>query len=122
MKKGIGPQGLGASKSPTKMYGAKSPAKQTNEFGEKGQFNPISKSTKGSYRDRAEVDSNYSQDYQNEIVGKYDRKGGYSKKVGYQEEGMRRSHNYDSVMGLRAQAYKARENNFGVKKPKTNIK
>lgn len=28
MKKGIGPQGLGASKSPAKMYGAKSPAKQ----------------------------------------------------------------------------------------------
>jgi|DEB0MinimDraft_6_1074348.scaffolds.fasta_scaffold145315_3 hypothetical protein len=27
MKKGIGPQGLGASKSPAKMYGAKSPAK-----------------------------------------------------------------------------------------------
>ena len=31
MKKGIGPQGLGASKSPAKMYGAKSPAKQTKE-------------------------------------------------------------------------------------------
>ena len=28
MKKGIGPQGLGASKSPAKMYGAKSPAKK----------------------------------------------------------------------------------------------
>ena len=28
MKKGIGPQGLGASKSPAKMYGAKSAAKQ----------------------------------------------------------------------------------------------
>ena len=28
MKKGIGPQGLGASKSAAKMYGAKSPAKQ----------------------------------------------------------------------------------------------
>lgn len=27
--KGIGPRGLGASKSPMKMYGAKSPAKQT---------------------------------------------------------------------------------------------
>ena len=31
MKKGIGPQGLGASKSPAKMYGAKSPAKQTKK-------------------------------------------------------------------------------------------
>jgi len=29
MKKGIGPHGLGASKLPAKMYGAKSPAKQT---------------------------------------------------------------------------------------------
>ena len=29
MKKGIGPQGLGAPKSAAKMYGAKSPAKQT---------------------------------------------------------------------------------------------
>lgn len=28
MKKGIGPRGLGASKSPAKMYGAKSPAKK----------------------------------------------------------------------------------------------
>jgi len=28
MKKGIGPRGLGASKSPMKMYGAKSPAKK----------------------------------------------------------------------------------------------
>lgn len=46
MKKGIGPQGLGASKSPAKMYGAKSPAKQTNEFGEKGQFNPYTKDSK----------------------------------------------------------------------------
>ena len=35
MKKGIGPQGLGASKSPAKMYGAKSPAKQTSEYGKK---------------------------------------------------------------------------------------
>jgi len=28
MKKGIGPRGLGVSKSPMKMYGAKSPAKK----------------------------------------------------------------------------------------------
>jgi len=28
MKKGIGPQGLGVSKTPAKMYGAKSPAKK----------------------------------------------------------------------------------------------
>jgi hypothetical protein len=30
MKKGIGPRGLGAPKSAAKMYGAKSPAKQTD--------------------------------------------------------------------------------------------
>lgn len=104
-----------------------SPAKQTkkahtDEMGRKGHFNPMSKSTKGSRRNRAEVDSNYSKDYQNEIVGKYDRKGGYSKKVGYQEEGMRRSHKYDNVIGLRGEAYKARENKFGVEKPEANIK
>lgn len=35
MKKGIGPRGLGAPKSPAKMYGAKSPAKKdkTPPFG-----------------------------------------------------------------------------------------
>ena len=31
MKKGIGPRGLGAPKSAAKMYGAKSPAKQTKK-------------------------------------------------------------------------------------------
>ena len=36
MRKGIGPQGLGASKSPAKMYGTKSPAKQTKEYSDKG--------------------------------------------------------------------------------------
>ena len=36
MKKGIGPQGLGASKSPAKMYGAKSPAKQTERINKMG--------------------------------------------------------------------------------------
>ena len=35
MKKGIGPRGLGAPKSAAKMYGAKSPAKQTSEYGKK---------------------------------------------------------------------------------------
>jgi len=32
MKKGIGPRGLGAPKSAAKMYGAKSPAKQTANY------------------------------------------------------------------------------------------
>ena len=32
MKKGIGPRNLGVSKSPTKMHGAKSPAKQAKRI------------------------------------------------------------------------------------------
>jgi hypothetical protein len=43
MKKGIGPQGLGASKSPAKMYGAKSPAKQI-------RVNPSSDSIKAAHK------------------------------------------------------------------------
>jgi len=43
MKKGIGPQGLGASKSPAKMYGAKSPAKQI-------RVNPSSDSIKSKHK------------------------------------------------------------------------
>lgn len=116
---------MGYMKKGGKVYQAGGKVKKstanTDELGREGHFNPMSKSTKGSYRDRAEVDSNYSKDYQNEIVGKYDRKGGYSKKVGYQEEGMRRNHKYDNVMGLRAEAYKARENKFGVEKPKAKV-
>ena len=94
----------------------------TDELGRKGHFNPWTKRTKGADKDRSEIDSTYAQDYQNKIVGGYDRKGGYSKKIGYQEERRRSNHKYDSVMGLRAQAYTARENNFGVQKPKPKIK
>ena len=35
MKKGIGPRNLGAPKSAAKMYGAKSPAKQTESYRER---------------------------------------------------------------------------------------
>ena len=90
----------------------------TDELGRKGHFNPFTKRTKGANKDRSEIDGTYAQDYQNKIVGGYDRKGGYSKKIGYNEERMRSNHKYDSVMGLRADAYKAKANNFGVKKPK----
>ena len=51
MKKGIGPQGLGASKSPAKMYGAKSPAKQTKNSYEKSRKKDnerIARNTAGS--------------------------------------------------------------------------
>ena len=42
MKKGIGPRGLGAPKSAAKMYGAKSPAKQTNTKKEDNSYKPTS--------------------------------------------------------------------------------
>ena len=127
MKKGIGPQGLGASKSPAKMYGAKSPAKQTkkantDEMGREGHFNPHTKKTKGSKSPHASVDSQYTKKYQNAIVKPTSIESGYSKKAGYQEERMRSNSKRDNVMGLRAEAYKNNENKFGVKKPKANIK
>ena len=42
MKKGIGPRGLGAPKSAAKMYGAKSPAKQTKMVEEDKSYKPTS--------------------------------------------------------------------------------
>lgn len=42
MRKGIGPQGLGAAKSPAKMYGAKSPAKQTKMVEDDKSYKPTS--------------------------------------------------------------------------------
>ncbi len=119
MRKGIGPQGLGACKSPAKMYGAKSPAKQTkkantDEMGREGHFNPYTKKTKGSKSPYASIDSQYTEKYQNKTVGR--------EKVGYKEERMRSNSKRDNVIGLRAEAYKNNENKFGVKKPKANIK
>lgn len=38
------------------------------------------------------------------------------------EHTRRRKNKTSNVMGQRAEAYKARENKFGVKKPKANIK
>ena len=127
MKKGIGPQGLGASKSPAMMKSVKSPTKQTkkantDEMGREGHFNPYTKKTKGSGRAHAPIDSNYTEKYQNATVKPTSIESGYSKKVGYQEERMRSNSKRDNVMGLRAEAYKNNENKFGVKKPKANIK
>ena len=76
MKKGIGPQGLGASKSPAKMYGAKSPAKKfviVPKKKEDGTLNP-------EYLKGEQYDKN--------------------------SQARKKSHN----------------TNFGVKKPKANIK
>ena len=128
MKKGIGPQGLGAPKSAAKMYN--SPAKKkgpegkvvnTDELGRKGSFNPYEKRTAGENKFSSRVDSDYSKDYQNKVVGKY-TKTTLPEQIGHQEKTRRRKHRADNVMGLRAEAYQARENNFGVKKPKAKIK
>jgi len=127
MRKGTGPRELGVPKGVGKMYGAKSVAKQikkanTDEMGREGHFNPYTKKTKGSGRGFASIDSNYTEKYQNKIVGNFSRDGKYPKKVGYQEERMRSNFKRDNVMGLRAEAYQNNENNFGIKKPKANIK
>ena len=129
MKKGIGPQGLGASKSPAKMYGAKSPAKQTNEFGEKGQFNQYTKDSKsmgGQHRThpRNAGKTKYDKEYQNVYVENSSRdiSKGIGASIGDMEHTRRRKNKTSNVMGQRAEAYKARENKFGVKKPKANIK
>ncbi len=42
MRKGIGPNNLGAAKSPAKMYGAKSPAKQTKMVEDDKSYKPTS--------------------------------------------------------------------------------
>jgi hypothetical protein len=128
MKKGIGPRGLGAPKSAAKMYGAKSPAKQTkkahtDEMGREGHFNPTTARTKGDrLNSRADTETQYPNKYQNAIVKPTSRASGYSKKAGYQEDNMRRTHKHDTIMGGRAEAYTIKENKFGVKKPKAKIK
>jgi len=122
MKKGIGPQGLGASKSPAKMYGAKSPAKQTDEISREKQFNPMTEFA--PHYDRRGTESEtakYGRKYQNVIIEPTTSRG-YPKKIGYMEEGMRADHKFDSVMSSRASGRKVRGNNFGIKKPKVNIK
>ena len=128
MKQGIGPFKLGVSKSAVKMYKAgpakkagdgKKPIVNTDEMGRKGHFNPV---TKSSVYKAGETE--YAKPYQNKT---YSTKGqrrqgvrGYS--VGDAESDMQRRTRYNNVMGLRGQAYIAKENNFGVKKPKVKIK
>lgn len=102
MRKGIGPRGLGAPKSAAKMYG-KSPAKQVslgNAFG--NTKSKLMRESEGQLRSaaaRGDKESMQILDTRDKI--KFNARQGAS---------------------LRAQAYKARENNFGVKKPKVNIK
>jgi hypothetical protein len=78
MRKGIGPQGLGASKSPAKMYGAKSPAKQTKDKGfvgshEKRQMGPLDK--KNPHKPGSAESEKYRRDYNAQF---YDARAGKS--------------------------------------------
>ena len=106
MKKGIGPRGLGAPKSAAKMYG-KSPAKKTGDGIKVGK-------------------TEYAEPYQNKPLSLKGQKKqgvrGYS--IGDQETDRRRKFMSDSAGRPkgRLEALTARENNFGVKKPKVNIK
>jgi len=104
-----------------------SPAKQTkkahtDEMGREGHFNPFTERAKNKRVRFDPIDSNYTEKYQNKIVGGFSRDGKYPKKVGYQEERMRSNSKRDNVIGLRAEAYQNNENKFGVKKPKASIK
>jgi hypothetical protein len=103
MKKGIGPQGLGASKSPAKMYGAKSPAKQVNLGNAFG-------GTKSKLMN------------ENERRLRSDAKRGDKEAMGKLDARDKIKFNARAKASAAGQAYKARENNFGVKKPKANIK
>ena len=55
MRKGIGPNNLGAAKSPAKMYGAKSPAKQTKMVEDDKSYKPTSLGGFGGPRYIAQV-------------------------------------------------------------------
>lgn len=95
----------------------------TDEMGREGHFNPYTEKTKGSGRSYTPIESEYPEKYQNKIVGgatgdKFTVTG----KIGYKEEQRKSNFKRDNVMGLRAEAYQDRANNFGVKKPKANIK
>ena len=134
MRKGIGPNNLGAPKGVGKMMD--SPAKQakkvnTDEMGREGHFNPTTARTKRAFNNYANRESEFSEPYQNQLVRpkRIEDKNVYGpagykavKKIGVVENKMKRQHKYNSVMGLRADAYTAKANNFGVKKPKVNIK
>ena len=95
MRKGIGPQGLGA---------AKSPAKKTSSVGAafSGTKSKLMREPEGRLRRMATRGDKESMD-------KLDARDKVKFIAKNQASG-------------RAQSYKAREDNFGVKKPKANIK
>ena len=127
MKKGIGPNNLGAPKGVGKMYKA-APAKKTGD-GKKPIVNTDEMGRKGSFNISTEDgiklgETDYSQPYQNkELSFKSQKKRGIrGYTIGDQETEMKSKFRRDNVIGMRAEAYMAKENNFGVKKPKVNIK
>ena len=99
----------------------------TDELGRKGSFNPYTKDVKSmsgknrtSFRNAGKTD--YSEKYQNKWVRTTkDPRVSRGSTIGDQEHTMHRRHKVDSVMGLRAEAYKNRENKFGVKKPAAKV-
>ena len=72
----------------------------------------MSNETIGQIFKRYREDANLSID---KVIESTD--GGRAEKIGYQEDRMHRTHKRDAIMGLRADAYTANANNFGVKKP-----
>lgn len=109
----------GIMKAKKKMYRGGGKV-HTDEMGRKGHFNPFTKKTRGERSYSAPMDSEYSEDYQNKTVrGK--GKMALPKQIGYQEKKRKSDFKRDAVLGLRADAYKSRQNKFGVSKPKVKI-
>ena len=106
-------------KKPAAKKAKKAKKVNTDEMGREGHFNPTTARTKRAFNNYANRESEFSEPYQNQLVR---GKGKAVKKIGVVENKMKRQHKYNSVMGLRAEAYTANANKFGVKKPKVNIK
>lgn len=107
MKKGIGPRGLGAPKSAAKMYN--SPAKKMTD--------PPKVSLGNAF-------GNTKSKLMREPEGRLRSDAARGDKQAMQKLDTRDKIRFNARQGasLRGQAYEARENNFGVKKPKVNIK
>ena len=106
----------GSFGSPAQM---KSPAKQAKE-------NPISKAESfNMFRENNQLDrngrqqkTNYSKSYQNKKIS--NSSGGGS--IGDTERDIVTKHQYNAARGVLVKATAAKENKFGIKKPKVNIK
>ena len=129
MKKGIGPQGLGASKSPAKMYGAKSPAKQTKAA--ERPMGPLDKTN--PHKPGSAESEKYRRDYNTQF---YDARAG-KLEAGMKPPGVSKTKSpakkfvVEPVTETAQKKMKddqAKSNaslvkpGFGVKKPKANIK